>query len=43
VGLRSAGAYGQVMSSRYNLRDMAPSVFSDRLAVAPMRESFPEK
>ncbi len=27
--IRSAGAYGETMSSRYNLRDPAPSIFSD--------------
>lgn len=31
IGVRSAGAYGQVMASRYNLRDLAPAVFSDDL------------
>ena len=31
MALRSAGAYGSVMSSRYNLRDIAPAVFSDEL------------
>lgn len=29
MAIRSAGAYGQVMASRYNLRDIAPAVFSD--------------
>ena len=28
IAIRSAGAYGEVMSSRYNLRDEVPSVFS---------------
>ena len=28
IVIRSAGAYAEVMSSRYNLRDVAPSVFS---------------
>ncbi len=32
LAIRSAGAYAEVMSSRYNLRDPAPSVFSDDLA-----------
>ena len=27
LGICSAGAYGQVMASRYNLRDLAPSVY----------------
>ena len=31
MAIRSAGAYGQVMASRYNMKDLAPSVFSDRL------------
>ena len=31
LAIRSAGAYGSVMSSRYNLRDLAPAVFSDDL------------
>lgn len=35
MAIRSAGAYGQVMASRYNLRDFAPAVFSDRLDEAP--------
>jgi diaminopimelate decarboxylase len=29
IAIRSAGAYGEVMASRYNLRDLPPSVFSD--------------
>ena len=29
IAIRSAGAYGEVMSSRYNLRDDVKSVFSD--------------
>lgn len=28
IAIRSAGAYGEVMSSRYNLREEVPSVFS---------------
>jgi diaminopimelate decarboxylase len=31
LAIRSAGAYGEAMASRYNLRDLAPSVFSDEL------------
>jgi diaminopimelate decarboxylase len=27
IAIRSAGAYGEVMSSNYNLREKAPSVF----------------
>ena len=29
LAIRSTGAYGSVMSSRYNLRNLAPAVFSD--------------
>lgn len=29
IAIRSAGAYGQVMSSAYNLRDTAETIFSD--------------
>lgn len=31
LAIRSAGAYGEVMASRYNLRDLPYSVFSDDL------------
>ena len=31
VAIRSAGAYGEAMASRYNLRDLAPAVFSDEI------------
>ena len=31
MAIRSTGAYGQVMASRYNMKDLAPSVFSDAL------------
>jgi diaminopimelate decarboxylase len=31
VAVRSAGAYGEAMASRYNLRDLAPAIFSDEL------------
>ncbi len=30
IAIRSAGAYGQVMASRYNLRDLAESVYGKR-------------
>ena len=33
--IRSTGAYGQVMASRYNMKDLAPSVFSDKIDEAP--------
>jgi diaminopimelate decarboxylase len=29
IAIRSAGAYGEVMASRYNMRDLPKSVFSD--------------
>jgi hypothetical protein len=35
MAIRSTGAYGQVMASRYNMKDLAPSVFSDMLDEAP--------
>lgn len=31
LAIRSAGAYGEAMASRYNLRDLPPAVFSDDL------------
>ena len=31
LAIRSAGAYGSVMSSHYNMRGSAPAVFSDDL------------
>ena len=31
IAIRSAGAYGEVMSNRYNLRDAVQSVFSEDL------------
>ena len=31
IAIRSAGAYAEVMSSRYNLREIAPSIYSDDL------------
>ena len=31
IAIRSAGAYGQTMASTYNMRDLAPAVFSDEL------------
>ena len=33
VAIRSAGAYGEVMSSRYNMRDLPRSYFSDEVEV----------
>ena len=35
MAIRSTGAYGQVMASRYNMKDLAPTVFSDALENAP--------
>lgn len=35
MAIRSTGAYGQVMANRYNMKDLAPSVFSDALQDAP--------
>lgn len=35
LAISSAGAYGSIMSSRYNLRDLAPAVFSDDLVPVP--------
>ncbi len=40
MAIRSAGAYGQVMSSRYNMKDLAPTVFSDRLDNAPEAHNY---
>jgi len=31
LAIRSAGAYGEVMSSNYNLRDKAPAIFSSEI------------
>lgn len=31
IAIRSTGAYGEAMASRYNLRDIAPSIFSSNL------------
>ena len=40
IAIRSAGAYGQVMASRYNMRPFAPSVYSDRVAEAPRKKNY---
>lgn len=40
IAIRSAGAYGQVMASHYNMRPFAPSVYSDRLQEAPRRKDY---
>ena len=31
LAIRTAGAYGRTMASRYNLRDLAPAVYSDEI------------
>lgn len=43
LAIRSAGAYGQVMASNYNLRPFAPSVYSDMLDKAPVAVDYFEK
>lgn len=40
MAIRSTGAYGQVMASRYNMKDLAPSVFSDALDEAPQVKDY---
>ncbi len=40
IAIRSAGAYGQVMASNYNMRPFAPAVYSDRLSEAPRRQLY---
>ena len=40
MAIRSTGAYGQVMASRYNMKDLAPSVFSVRLDEAPQVKDY---
>lgn len=40
MAIRSAGAYGQVMANRYNLRDLAPAVFSDDMHGARLRFDY---
>ena len=40
MAIRSAGAYGQVMASRYNMKDLAPSVFSDNIGEAPLKKDY---
>lgn len=40
MAIRSTGAYGQVMASRYNMKDLAPSVFSDALEEAPKMTDY---
>lgn len=40
MAIRSTGAYGQVMSSRYNMKDLAPAVYSDMLDGAPQKKDY---
>lgn len=40
MAIRTAGAYGQSMSSRYNLRDLAPAVYSDDMHGARLRTEY---
>lgn len=40
MAIRSTGAYGQVMASRYNMKDLAPSVFSDKMEEATSRVEY---
>ena len=40
IAIRSAGAYGQVMASHYNMRPLAPAVYSDRLAEGPRKKDY---
>ncbi len=40
MAIRSTGAYGQVMASRYNMRDLAPAVFSDDMYGAQLRLEY---
>ena len=40
MAIRSTGAYGQVMASRYNMKGLAPSVFSDTLDKAPQAVDY---
>ena len=40
MAIRSTGAYGQVMASRYNMKDLAPSVFSDAIEEAQQAVNY---
>ena len=40
MAIRSTGAYGQVMASHYNMKDFAPSVFSDAVDDAQQQEDY---
>lgn len=40
MAIRSTGAYGQVMASRYNMKDLAPAVYSDSIDDAPEKIDY---
>ena len=40
MAIRSAGAYGQVMASRYNMKDYAQTVYSDELEKAVLKKDY---
>ena len=40
MAIRSTGAYGQVMASRYNMKDLAPAVYSDSIDDAPEKIAY---
>ncbi len=40
MAIRSAGAYGQVMASRYNMKDWAQTVYSDELEKAVLKKDY---
>ena len=40
MAIRSTGAYGQVMASRYNMKDLAPEVYSDAMEDAPEKVDY---
>lgn len=40
MAIRSAGAYGQVMASRYNMKDYAQTVFSDQIEDAVLSNDY---
>ena len=43
IAFRSAGAYGQVMASQYNLKAFAPTVYSDKLDDAELKVDYFKK
>ena len=40
MAIRSAGAYGQVMANRYNMKDYAQTVYSDEIEKAVLRNDY---